>query len=45
VKVSVEFAKKLFGTCPDMCPEKERYMRQFQRQLTNYEILTGQSVS
>lgn len=38
VKVRVEFATRLFGTCPDMCPEKERYMRQYQRQLTSFEI-------
>lgn len=38
VKVRVEFATRLFGTCLDMCPEKERYMRQYQRQLTSFEI-------
>ncbi|XP_014219433.1 germinal-center associated nuclear protein [Copidosoma floridanum] len=27
------------GTCLDMCPEKERYMREFQRQLSSYEQL------
>ncbi|CAG7823982.1 unnamed protein product [Allacma fusca] len=34
----VEFAEKLAGTCKDMCPEKERYMREVQRQLTSYEM-------
>lgn len=43
-KVNVEHAKKLIGTCPDMCPEKERYMRQFQRQLVPYETLPGQVI-
>ena len=32
-------AKIKKGTCPDMCPEKERYMREFQRQLASYEQL------
>lgn len=27
------------GTCPDMCPEKERLMREFQRQVAPYEAL------
>lgn len=43
-KVNVEFATKLIGTCPDMCPEKERYMRQFQRQLVFYETLPSQVI-
>ncbi|XP_015126973.1 uncharacterized protein LOC107048344 [Diachasma alloeum] len=30
-------AKKTRGTCPDMCPEKERLMREFQRQVASYE--------
>ena len=34
-------AKVLKGTCPDMCPEKERYMRQERRRLTLYEIVPG----
>ncbi|KAJ8678920.1 hypothetical protein QAD02_014707 [Eretmocerus hayati] len=29
------------GTCLDMCPEKERYMREFQRQLSPYEQMEG----
>lgn len=27
------------GTCPDMCPEKERLMREFQRQVRKYLIM------
>ncbi|KAM7347017.1 RRM_XMAS2 and SAC3_GANP domain-containing protein xmas [Cochliomyia hominivorax] len=26
------------GTCPDMCPEKERLMREFQRQVSIFEM-------
>ncbi|KAK7877941.1 hypothetical protein WMY93_031417 [Mugilogobius chulae] len=29
----------LIGTCPDMCPEKERYMRETRKQLSVYEVL------
>ena len=29
------------GSCPDMCPERERYMREFQRRLSAYEIVPG----
>jgi hypothetical protein len=32
-------AKITKGTCPDMCPEKERYMREFQRQISSFEQL------
>lgn len=34
-------AKVLRGTCPDMCPEKERYVREDRRRLAVYEILPG----
>ncbi|OXU28997.1 hypothetical protein TSAR_015026 [Trichomalopsis sarcophagae] len=34
-------AKVTVGVCPDMCPEKERYMREFQRQLSPYEQMEG----
>ncbi|XP_063990824.1 uncharacterized protein Xmas [Diachasmimorpha longicaudata] len=34
---TLETAKKTRGTCPDMCPEKERLMREFQRQVASYE--------
>ncbi|KAL0964023.1 hypothetical protein UPYG_G00317270 [Umbra pygmaea] len=27
------------GTCPDMCPEKERYMRETRNQLSCYEVI------
>ncbi|XP_034934479.1 uncharacterized protein xmas [Chelonus insularis] len=32
-------AKVTIGTCPDMCPEKERLMREYQRQAASYELL------
>jgi hypothetical protein len=31
----------LIGTCPDMCPEKERYLREYQRRLSRFEVLPG----
>ncbi|XP_019744468.1 germinal-center associated nuclear protein [Hippocampus comes] len=34
------YTSKVFvGTCPDMCPEKERYMRETRNQLSIYEVL------
>ncbi|XP_044729287.1 uncharacterized protein LOC123292639 [Chrysoperla carnea] len=30
-------AEKVIGTCPDMCPEKERYLRESQHQVSQYE--------
>ncbi|XP_062972149.1 germinal-center associated nuclear protein [Elgaria multicarinata webbii] len=34
-------AKTFVGTCPDMCPEKERYMRETRNQLSFFEMLPG----
>lgn len=34
-------AKAIKGTCQDMCPEKERYMREDRRRLSYYEIIPG----
>ena len=31
----------LVGVCPDMCPEKERFLREYQRRLSRFEILPG----
>ncbi|XP_020292247.1 uncharacterized protein LOC109858934 [Pseudomyrmex gracilis] len=36
---SLATAKVTTGTCPDMCPEKERLMRESQRQVASYEQL------
>lgn len=38
---SLATAKVTTGTCPDMCPEKERLMRESQRQVASYEQLEG----
>lgn len=38
---SLATAKVTNGTCPDMCPEKERLMRESQRQVAPYEQLEG----
>ncbi|KAI4497268.1 hypothetical protein M0802_007752 [Mischocyttarus mexicanus] len=38
---SLETAEITSGTCPDMCPEKERLMRESQRQVSPYELLEG----
>ncbi|XP_014480762.1 PREDICTED: uncharacterized protein LOC106747603 isoform X2 [Dinoponera quadriceps] len=38
---SLATAKTTNGTCPDMCPEKERLMRESQRQVASYELLEG----
>lgn len=38
---SLATAKVTSGTCPDMCPEKERLMRESQRQVAPYEQLEG----
>ncbi|XP_012538188.1 uncharacterized protein LOC105837719 [Monomorium pharaonis] len=38
---SLATAKVTHGTCPDMCPEKERLMRESQRQVASYEQLEG----
>ncbi|XP_008553105.1 uncharacterized protein LOC103575191 [Microplitis demolitor] len=38
---TLSMAKVTRGTCPDMCPEKERLMREFQRQVSAYELVEG----
>ncbi|XP_057684683.1 germinal-center associated nuclear protein [Corythoichthys intestinalis] len=35
----IDLSKVFVGTCPDMCPEKERYMRETRQQLSVYETL------
>lgn len=40
----LKIAKRTVGVCPDMCPEKERVMREFQHQVKNlntYIVLTS----
>ncbi|CAG0907038.1 unnamed protein product [Cyprideis torosa] len=36
-------AKAMLGVCPDMCPEKERYGRQEQRNLSLFEMSSNSS--
>ncbi|XP_059478934.1 germinal-center associated nuclear protein isoform X2 [Neocloeon triangulifer] len=35
-------ATKTIGTCPDMCPEKERFLRIDRHQVSQYEIIDGE---
>lgn len=34
-------APVIIGVCSDMCPEKERYMREYQANLSVYEMVSG----
>uniref|UniRef100_A0A182RFJ5 Germinal-center associated nuclear protein n=1 Tax=Anopheles funestus TaxID=62324 RepID=A0A182RFJ5_ANOFN len=34
-------AKNIVGTCPDMCPEKERYLREWKCMVPSYEKQAG----
>eukprot|EP00057_Strongylocentrotus_purpuratus_P015956 XP_011670430.1 PREDICTED: germinal-center associated nuclear protein [Strongylocentrotus purpuratus] len=43
-KSELATAVKMTGSCPDMCPEKERYMREVQRRLSPYEMMPGQKM-
>ncbi|XP_078382486.1 germinal-center associated nuclear protein-like isoform X2 [Oculina patagonica] len=38
---NITSAKAVVGTCKDMCPEKERYMREYQRRLSVFESVPG----
>ncbi|XP_032548670.1 germinal-center associated nuclear protein isoform X1 [Chiroxiphia lanceolata] len=40
-RTDLDKAKTVVGTCPDMCPEKERYMRETRNQLSIFELLLG----
>uniref|UniRef100_A0A6I8NSY1 Germinal-center associated nuclear protein n=1 Tax=Ornithorhynchus anatinus TaxID=9258 RepID=A0A6I8NSY1_ORNAN len=42
-RTDLDKAKPIVGTCPDMCPEKERYMRESRQQLSIFELLPGTS--
>lgn len=37
-QTSLMEARAIVGTCPDMCPEKERYGRESQRRLSWFEL-------
>lgn len=40
-QVDLAMTMVMVGTCPDMCPEKERLMRESQRQVSLYEQMDG----
>ena len=37
-QTSLTTAEVVVGMCPDMCPEKERYMREDRRRLSWFEL-------
>lgn len=38
-RTALDLSKVFVGTCPDMCPEKERYMRETRNQLSVFELI------
>uniref|UniRef100_A0A8C9WGI3 Germinal-center associated nuclear protein n=1 Tax=Scleropages formosus TaxID=113540 RepID=A0A8C9WGI3_SCLFO len=38
-RTELDLSKVFVGTCPDMCPEKERYMRETRNQLSSFEVI------
>ncbi|XP_030643492.1 germinal-center associated nuclear protein [Chanos chanos] len=38
-RTDLDLSKVFVGTCPDMCPEKERYMRETRNQLSTFELV------
>ncbi|XP_039735713.1 germinal-center associated nuclear protein isoform X2 [Pteropus medius] len=40
-RTDLDKARTVIGTCPDMCPEKERYMRETRSQLSIFEVIPG----
>ncbi|XP_076975364.1 germinal-center associated nuclear protein [Tamandua tetradactyla] len=40
-RTDLDKARAFVGTCPDMCPEKERYMRETRSQLSAFEMIPG----
>ncbi|XP_072541729.1 germinal-center associated nuclear protein [Salminus brasiliensis] len=38
-RTDLDLSKVFVGTCPDMCPEKERYMRETRNQLSSFELV------
>lgn len=38
-RTDLDLSKVFVGTCPDMCPEKERYMRETRNQLSIFEVI------
>ena len=40
-RTDLDKARTFVGTCLDMCPEKERYMRETRSQLSVFEVVPG----
>ncbi|XP_028629749.1 germinal-center associated nuclear protein [Grammomys surdaster] len=40
-RTDLDKARAFVGTCPDMCPEKERYLRETRSQLSVFEVVPG----
>ncbi|KAM6984898.1 LOW QUALITY PROTEIN: germinal-center associated nuclear protein [Aplochiton taeniatus] len=38
-RTDLDLSKVFVGTCPDMCPEKERYMRETRNLLSAFEVI------
>ncbi|XP_073329353.1 germinal-center associated nuclear protein [Pagrus major] len=38
-RTDLDLSKVFVGTCPDMCPEKERFMRETRKQLSIFEVI------
>lgn len=38
-RTDLDMSKVFVGTCPDMCPEKERFMRETRKQLSVFEVI------
>ncbi|XP_076603708.1 germinal-center associated nuclear protein [Chaetodon auriga] len=38
-RTDLDLSKVFVGTCPDMCPEKERFMRETRKQLSVFEVI------
>ncbi|KAM4558443.1 germinal-center associated nuclear protein [Odontesthes bonariensis] len=38
-RTDLDLSSVFVGTCPDMCPEKERYMRETRKQLSIFEVI------
>lgn len=43
IETDLNKALHFVGTCPDMCPEKERYFREHRQRLATYEMLSGRA--
>lgn len=39
LRKDLDMSKVFVGTCPDMCPEKERFMRETRKQLSIFELI------